>query len=143
MTFGEPGIEPTTSRFQVRGPTHWGILASLNCSSGGFLCIKNTKSVCQISRMRTCAWFFPCQNSARPSFSAAKIARPRFFRGQNSPPKVFPRPKEGGGEGGMPGTSARSPSITLVSSPGLNFSGIVGGEGGGVSGPSAGCVSQE
>ena len=78
-----PGIEPTTSRFQVRGPTHWGILASQNCSSGGFLCIKNTKSVRQISRMRTCALFFPCQNSARPSFSAAKIARPRFF----------PRPK--------------------------------------------------
>ena len=100
MTFGEPGIEPAASRFQVRGPTHWGILASQNCSSGGFLCIKNTKSVRQISRMRTCAWFFPCQNSARLSFSAAKIARPRFFRGQNSPPKVFPRPKEGGGEGG-------------------------------------------
>ena len=92
MTFGGPGIEPTTSRFQVRGPTHWGILASQNCSSGGFLCIKNTKSVCQISRMRTCALFFPCQNSARPSFSAAQIARPGFFRSQNSPPRVFPQP---------------------------------------------------
>ena len=72
MTFGEPGIEPTTSRFQVRGPTHWGILASQNCSSEGFLCIKNTESACQNSKMCTCAYFFRGQNSARPISSRPK-----------------------------------------------------------------------
>jgi hypothetical protein len=36
---------------------------------------------------------FPQPKYRPPYFSAAKIAPALFFRGQNSPPKVFPLPK--------------------------------------------------
>ena len=48
--------------------------------------MKNTESVSQIARMCACAWFVPQPKWRPPKFFRSKIARPGFFRGQNSPP---------------------------------------------------------
>ena len=54
-----------------------------NCSSEGFPCIKIQ------------SLYFKIPECARAhGFSAAQIAATLFFRTQNRPPKVFPRPKQ-------------------------------------------------